>query len=153
MKLYLARHGEAQNGIDDFSRALSDKGVREVTALATTLKTKGIHIGRALHSGKLRAQQTAEILADNLMPSSTLEAIEGINPEDSPEAFAETLSALPTDTLIVGHLPFMGYMVSLLITGDARRSPENFQAGTIVCLEQDNNGKWKKVWTAHPSST
>ena len=151
MKLYLARHGEALNGTDDFSRALSEKGRRDVTALANVLKKKGIHFARALHSGKLRAQQTAEILADILMSASSLEAIDGINPEDDPEAYGLTLESLSSDTLVVGHLPFMGYMVSYLTTGDTRRSPENFEAGTVVCLEHDTNGKWKKLWTAHPS--
>ena len=86
------------------------------------------------------------------MPATTLDAIAGINPEDDPQAFAETLATLEPDTLVVGHLPFMGYMVSLLTTGDMRRSPENFEPGTVACLERADHGKWKKLWVIHPSA-
>ncbi len=152
MKIYLARHGDYLNGNDDFTRGLSERGRRDIAAVANALKEKGVTIHRTIHSRRLRAQQTAEILADTLMSSSVLDMVEGITPNDEPDEFiAETFAKLPTDTIVVGHLPFMGRLVSLLLTGDADKSPDNFEAGTVVCMEQTDNSKWTKLWTVHPS--
>jgi len=152
MKIYLARHGDYENGSDDFTRGLSEKGRADINAVAEAPIERGVNIQRTIHSGKLRAQQTAEILADRLMPASILVQVDGISPDDQPDAFiAEKFSDLTADTLIVGHLPFMGRMVSQLLTGNPDQSPQNFEAGTVVCMEQNNAGVWTKVWTIHPS--
>jgi phosphohistidine phosphatase len=152
MIIYLARHGDYLNGNDDFTRGLSERGRTDVAAVAREMKSKGVQIRATLHSGKLRAQQTAEILADELMVSSIISLADGLAPNDDPVAFeALQFPALASDTLIVGHLPFMGLMVSHLLTGDPERSPEAFEAGTVVCLEQAEDGKWSKRWALHPS--
>ena len=152
MIIYLARHGDYLNGNDDFTRGLSDRGRADIAAVAREMKSKGAHISVTLHSGKLRAQQTAEILADELMDSSVISLAEGLAPNDDPVAFEAThFPTMASGTLIVGHLPFMGLMVSHLLTGDPERSPEAFEAGTVVCLEQAEDGTWTKRWTMHPS--
>ena len=144
MIIYLARHGDYLNGNDDFTRGLSERGRTDVAAVAREMKSKGVQIRATLHSGKLRAQQTAEILADELMVSSIISLADGLAPNDDPVAFeALQFPALASDTLIVGHLPFMGLMVSHLL--------EAFEAGTVVCLEQAEDGKWSKRWALHPS--
>ena len=38
MRLYLIQHGEAKSKQDDTERSLTDKGIREVSALAEFLK-------------------------------------------------------------------------------------------------------------------
>lgn len=153
MRLYLARHGDYVSASDDFGRVLSERGRRDIAAIARAMADKGVTISTTLHSGKIRAQQTAEILADALMPASIISMIDGIRPDDDPIAFeASHFGSLADDTLIVGHLPFMGRMVSQLLTGDADRSPHQFEAGTVVCLEERDDGKWSKLWAIHPSS-
>ena len=152
MIIYLARHGDYLNGNNDFTRGLSDRGRNDIAAVAKEMKNKGAHVRATLHSGKLRAQQTAEILADELMLSSIISVAEGLMPNDGPVAFEmQYFSTLASETLVVGHLPFMGLLVSHLLTGDPERAPEAFEAGTIVCLEQAGNGKWSKRWVVHPS--
>lgn len=152
MKLYLARHGDYLNGADDFARVLSERGRQDIENIARVMRDKGISVQTAFHSGKMRAQQTAEILADALMPSSIISMVDGINPEDDPLAFQIThLDSLPDESLVVGHLPFMGKMVSQLITGDAERSPASFEAGTVVCMERSEDDKWARLWTISPS--
>ncbi|MGW8247577.1 MAG: phosphohistidine phosphatase SixA [Acidiferrobacterales bacterium] len=153
MIIYLARHGDYLNGNDDFTRGLSERGRADIAAVARSMKTKGVQVSATLHSGKLRAQQTAEILADELMPSSVISLAEGLAPNDDPVAFEMLhFPTLASETLIVGHLPFMGLMVSHLLTGDPDRSPEAFEAGTVVCLERVGDEKWSKRWVLHPSS-
>lgn len=62
MKLYLVQHGEALSKEQDTKRSLSEQGRREVERMANFLATAGVRVARICHSGKLRAQQTAEIL-------------------------------------------------------------------------------------------
>jgi phosphohistidine phosphatase len=152
MIIYLARHGDYLNGNDDFTRSLSERGRSDIAAVAREMKRKGVHVSATLHSGKLRAQQTAEILADELMPSSIISVAERLAPNDDPVAFEmQYFPKLASKTLIVGHLPFMGLLVSHLLTGDPERAPEAFEAGTVVCLEQAGDGNWSKLWVVHPS--
>jgi phosphohistidine phosphatase len=152
MIIYLARHGDYLNGNDDFTRGLSERGRADIAAVAKEMLNKGVHIRATLHSGKLRAQQTAEIMADELMPSSVISMVEGLAPNDNPVAFEmQHFPRMASETLIVGHLPFMGLLVSHLLTGDPERSPEAFEAGTVVCLNQAEDGKWSKLWAVHPS--
>jgi phosphohistidine phosphatase len=153
MRLYLARHGDYINAADDFGRVLSERGRREIQAVANALSKKNVTLSNTLHSGKMRAQQSAEIFADTLMPSSIISMVEGLRPEDDPTTFeAAQFASIEDGTMIVGHLPFMGRMVSHLLTGDADRDPHVFEAGTVVCLERGENGKWSKSWALHPSS-
>jgi len=152
MIIYLARHGDYLNGNDDFTRGLSERGRNDIAAVANELKNKGVQVRATLHSGKLRAQQTAEILADTLMTSSVISLAEGLAPNDDPVAFElMQFPTLASETLIVGHLPFLGLLVSHLLTGDPERAPEAFAAGTVVCLEQSEDGGWSKRWALHPS--
>lgn len=151
MIIYLARHGEAETGLDDFARRLSERGRADVERVADYLKDhKSVDIARAVYSGKLRAQQTAEILADRLMRATVLEAIDGIKPNDPPAGFLPFLDETHSKTLVVGHLPFMGELVSLLLTGDTRKQPQAFEAGTVACLE-NTDGEWRLNWVVHPS--
>lgn len=152
MKLYLARHGDYVNGGDDFARVLSERGRRDIEKIAEAVRDRGVSVQATFHSGKMRAQQTAEILADTLMSASVITMIEGIKPEDDPLAFQVAhIDTLPDESLVVGHLPFMGRMVSLLLTGDADLGPASFEAGTVVCLEREDGGEWSRAWTIHPS--
>ena len=68
MKLYLVQHGEAKSKDEDEKRPLTDQGRQGVERVAAFLKGAGVETKRVIHSGKLRAEQTAEILA-NLAPS------------------------------------------------------------------------------------
>ena len=67
MDLYLVRHGKAEQGIaDDAARRLTDKGRKAVQRVARRLAEAGVQIDRIEHSGLVRAQETAEILAEGL---------------------------------------------------------------------------------------
>ena len=63
MRLYLVQHGDALPEQVDPERPLSAEGRRDVEAVARLLASAGTRAVRVAHSGKLRAQQTAEVLA------------------------------------------------------------------------------------------
>ncbi len=73
-----------------------------------------------------------------------------INPSDSPEAFAWQMDAWDTDTLVVGHLPFMAKLISYLMIGEEQPPLVSYQPGSIVCLAHDENKRWAVAWMLRP---
>jgi hypothetical protein len=77
MRLYLVQHGDALPEQVDPERPLSAKGRRDVEAVARVLASAGARAVRVAHSGKLRAQQTAEVLTAALAPAAVPEIMTG----------------------------------------------------------------------------
>jgi phosphohistidine phosphatase len=150
MKLYLAQHAEACSKEINPQRPLTDQGRRDTERLAAMLKNAGIRVGRIIHSGKLRAKQTAEQLATALAPGLALETSGLLNPNDNPKAFDWQSESWDTDTLIVGHLPFMAKLVSHLLAEDENRLIAGFTPGSMVCLESHHDGHWQLNWMIRP---
>jgi len=146
MKLYLVQHGEACSKEINPDRPLTDQGKTDIERLAALLKQAGIRVERVIHSGKLRAEQTAEHLVKAIAPGVELETSGLIDPNDNPKAFDWQSESWDTDTLVVGHLPFMAKLVSHLVIEDENRPITAFQPGSIVCLEQNNDVHWQINW-------
>jgi len=69
---------------------------------------------------------------------------------DDVAAFAADLGP-DTNTMLVGHLPFMERMTSYLVTGSIDQPVFKFQNSGIVCLDQDPDTKsWIIIWTLMP---
>ena len=71
----------------DPDRPLTDRGIEDIDLLAVFLANSGIRVQRVIHSGKLRAQQTALRLAKVLAPGVAPEASGLLHPNDNPKAF------------------------------------------------------------------
>ena len=136
MKLYLAQHGEACGKDIDPGRPLTDQGREDIERLAEFLGRAGIEVERVIDSGKLRAAQTADLLAAALAPMAELETNDRIDSNDDPRAF--------------GHLPFLARLVSLLVVEDLDRPIAAYQPGSVVCLELDTDGHWQINWMIRP---
>jgi phosphohistidine phosphatase len=150
MKLYLVQHGEACAKEDDPDRPLTDQGKADIDRLAAFLKQAGIRVERVIHSGKLRAAQTAERLANAIAPGVELESSGIINPNDNPKAFDWQSDSWDRDTLVVGHLPFMAKLVSHLVIDDENRSITAYRPGSVVCLEREDGTHWQLDWMVRP---
>ena len=150
MKVYLVQHGEAATKDVAPERPLTETGQFDVQRVAATLKQAGVEVDRVIHSGKLRARQTAEILAEALAPRSQPEVSDLINPNDDPAIFAAQVNDWHGDTLVVGHLPFMARLVAYLVAGDAERSLVIYQPGSVVCLETFDARSWQINWLLRP---
>lgn len=146
MKVYLIRHGEAVSSDVDPQRPLSDSGRAEVRKVASFIRPLKISIEQIWHSGKLRAAQTAEILAGAVKVEKGCVAREGLGPNSDPSTIADELEAYDTDLMIVGHLPFLGNLTSLLAAGRETADIVEFDAGAIVCLNRRDPGVWRIGW-------
>jgi len=157
MRLYLVQHGTAVPKDEHPERPLSETGRKDVARLASFLARSRISVARVLHSGKLRAQETALILAETLGPGRiTEQSLYPIAPNDPTDALFEAIEAWPEegaigDVMVVGHLPYMSRLVSRLVCGDEDETVLHFQPGTVVALERGDNGDgWIVAWAVRP---
>ena len=150
MKLYLVRHGDylvdAVQGLD----VLSEQGTNDIIQMTHFLKPLNISVSTILHSEKNRAQQTAALLADGFVSQTPPLQHEGLRPDDDVSMIANEIIQMNDDVVLVGHLPFMGKLVSYLLTGSEDKELVNFQTCTLVCLEQINRATWTIKWMLSP---
>ena len=151
MKLYLVQHGDALPGEVHAARPLSDRGRADTERTAAMLGAAKVRVARVFHSGKNRARQTAELLAAALAPHSESEAIDAIKPLDDVESFAHVLAGWTEDTMVIGHLPFMAKLVSLLLCGDQEAMLCSYEPGSVVCLERVGQARWGLAWMVRPA--
>lgn len=150
MRIYLVQHGESVSAEVDPARPLSEQGKQDIKRLAAFLKRAGVRVSKVIHSGKARARQTAEILAEAMATPDLIETSPRINPNDPVEAFAQQIPSWDEDTLVVGHLPFLAKLVSRLVTGLEGKTIVSYHPGSLVCLEPDEMGSWKVAWMIRP---
>ena len=149
MKIYLVQHGDALAKDIDPDRPLSETGQLDVKLVASFLVGR-MEVSRVIHSGKTRAQQTAELLVGSVAGELPVEAIDGINPNDSVEAFAQQVMNWNENVLVVGHLPFMAKLVTWLVIDSVDVSLVSYQPGSVVCLESAEDGHWQLQWMIRP---
>ena len=138
--LYLVRHGEAKPKEEDPERPLSEAGEDDVVRMAVWAAETGIHVVAIRHSGKLRAQQTAQIFSERLLEAPVPQAVSGLSPNDDVQPIAKQLQSEKGPIMLVGHLPFLQRLASLLITEDADTSVVTLDAGALLALAKNENG-------------
>lgn len=96
MKIYLVQHGESLGKEIDPQQSLNQKGTIDIERLGHFLAKKKIGIFHLYHSGKRRAEQTAEILASNLAFSGEIKFHREMEPLDDVNPIAlKSKSAAP----------------------------------------------------------
>ena len=152
MNVYLMQHGEATAEADDPARPLTAAGRTTVSVVAARAETAGVRVERIIHSGKLRAEQTAQILAAAIGDGSA-EARDGLAPNDPVTPIVEQLSELAADGSVacVGHLPFLDRLASALVADDEAAQVISFQMGGLVKLVPKTDGAGYAVaWVLAP---
>lgn len=149
MNLYLVQHAESMPKDQNPERPLSDKGRADMERMAGWFSSSNaFRPSRILHSGKLRAQQTAEALAGGI--DIVAEAVEGLAPLDDPAIWADRLTGMSESLVLVGHLPHLSKLASRLLSGDEEAGVFAFQMGGIVCLQRGEEGDWSLAWMVTP---
>jgi len=134
--VYLVRHGMAKSSVEDPKRGLTTGGEKDIAKVAASLKKRGVTVDNVFHSPKKRASQTAHIIAEVIRSGLSPEVSDGLLPEDDAEQWLDRLEDMDCDTMLVGHLPYMGILTSLLRCGDGDNAVEEFSPGTVICLER-----------------
>jgi phosphohistidine phosphatase len=153
LDVYLIQHAESKPKEEDPARPLTAQGRNNVENVGAHLVRLQVGFDRVFHSGKLRAQQTAEILGGLL--NIRVEAYAGLEPTDPVAPIMRWLSEQAKHGLksiaIVGHLPFLDKLASVLVTGSESVGVVAFQYGGVVRLVPKGEGEGYRVrWVLAP---
>lgn len=151
MRLYLVQHAEAKSKEEDPSRPLTEKGFETIRNMASYAeKYLRIQVDQIIHSGKLRAKQTALVLAAHLYPTKGMAVDESLEPLANPNIWKERLTEIKTNIILVGHLPHLSKLAGQLLYMGESREVVTFKMGGILCLVKDEDGHWTIQWMVTP---
>jgi phosphohistidine phosphatase len=110
--IWFLRHGEAEDGDDDFARPLTEKGERQSRDAGAALAALGVEFELCLTSPRVRARDTARLACESLGVEVTVEdRLSGGNFDPL------ELAAGLDDVLLVGHEPDFSDAVGELTGG------------------------------------
>lgn len=146
------QHGQAASEVEDPARPLTETGREAVTRVANRAHAAGLTVDLVVHSGKRRAEQTAELLSV-AVSAGRLEARDGLSPNSPVEPVAAWLEGLDVSSVaVVGHLPFLDRLASLLVAGDESAQPVRFSNGGLVKLEPRSTARgFCLAWAITPA--
>ncbi len=151
MQLYLVQHAEAKMEREDPDRPLTERGREDIRRVASYVAENiEVRVHQILHSGKSRARQTAEVLAEHLHPPGGVQQTEGLSPLDEPEILGKEMADFAGEVILVGHLPHMERLAGYLICGDEGVKPVDFKNGGVVALTREESGLWSVKWIIIP---
>lgn len=163
MKIYLLRHGTAQEreeaigkGLPDAERALLPKGKEKNLEMLNWFKDQGIEFDALMSSPYRRALQTAEQMRPVVKGDLHLAVVELI-PSAPVASFGQWLKTLNKNyrsILVVGHEPMLSGFASWLCAGAMSSFIELKKSGCL-CLEveslQDLSARSAELkWTVNP---
>lgn len=150
MLLYLVQHAESLSKEEDPTQSLSEKGIENIKKVANYVVGLNIGVNQIFHSEKLRAMQTAQVLADFIKTGNGVSETDGLAPLDDPQIWFERVSKMKEDVMLVGHLPHLSKLASLLLCGDKEKNIIDFKRAGIVCLKRFEDGNWSVEWMIIP---
>jgi len=154
MDVYLMQHGVAVPAEEDPSRPLTAAGRDEVRQVAAAAAAAGVRADVCVHSGKVRAEQTAAILAGAV--GARVHVGDGLGPSDPVGPVADWLQGQAAGrpdgaVLVVGHLPFLDRLASLLLTGDPDLHVVRFRnAGLVKLVSKPDSPGYSVAWILTP---
>ena len=107
MRVYLVQHGASKSEQEDPQRRLTDRGVAEVQNGANFLRTLKLAVHAVWHSGKVRAQQTGELLAEAVAAGDRIVQREGLGPKDQVATAKKAPEQTAGDIVIAGTCHFL----------------------------------------------
>jgi len=150
MKLYLVQHAKAAPKEVNPQRSLTEEGRRDVQKVAAFIKPLNLCVDYLWHSGKRRAAETAELLAEVIEIKEATIARDGLGPNDDVTTLKDELALSQEHIMVVGHLPFLSKLASLLLAGSESAKTIAFKNGGIVCLNRSETNQWQVDWVVTP---
>ena len=116
-------------------------------------RANAVGVEEIRHSTKLRARQTAEIIANAIGRGTTLKEVEGLEPLADVTGITAELRSREGDLMLVGHLPHLERLTANLLTGRPDADGFDFAASGVLCLQRQESGDgltWRVEWMLDP---
>lgn len=151
MKLYLARHGQADSPEPDAPTSLTTQGKTDVERVGLELARRNLNIQQIWYSPKTRTRQTAEIYAENLgiKPLNLIEKNTLLIDAAIDLLYHNILELKINNLLLVSHEPLLNELSSFLVGDMADLSTIFFPTSGVAAFEQGLHWKW--LWLLEPS--
>ncbi len=142
--IYLVHHADAVGPEIEPQRPLSSAGRNHAEQLAVAAAARGVKPVAIWHSGKLRAKQTAEPFLRLCNPLAEFSAIRGLQPTDPPGSIKDLVTGEQREVMLVGHMPNLPRVLTLLVRGD-ESSLLSFPLHGVIALESVGD-HWVERW-------
>ncbi len=142
--IYLVHHADAVGPEVEPQRPLSIAGRNHAEQLAVAAAARGVKPVAIWHSGKLRAKQTAEPFLRLCNPLAEFSAIRGLQPTDPPGSIKDLVTGEQREVMLVGHMPNLPRVLTLLVRGD-ESSLLSFPLHGAIALEPVGE-HWVERW-------
>jgi phosphohistidine phosphatase len=144
MELLVIRHATAVERIegasdaDDAARPLTERGRRRFRRVVRGLRRLKLDVDRVVHSPWTRAAQTADLLGR--LVDGDLDDARRVSPHlaapPRAELFTDLAAAGGDRIAVIGHEPWLGDLLSLLLTGStAHADTLPFKKGGVAWLD------------------
>lgn len=134
MKIWILRHGQAEpHAAKDAQRNLTELGRQEALVVGQRLQNEPLDV--ILASPYVRAQQTAELVREQVNLRRGVVTVDWATPDDDPLAVLDHLAERSeANILLVSHQPLVGQLLSLAIDGH-RQAHYPMPTAGLACLE------------------
>jgi len=154
MKLYVVRHGIAEDGAPDLpdeERRLTEEGRDELRRSVEGLAAFGLRLDAVLTSPLVRARETAALLRKGI-PGPPPAVLPDLAPGGDLGRVLRAVEGVGERVAVVGHEPGLGCLVSLALFGQETDATP-LRKGGVVCLRFDappRPGRAALVWALTP---
>jgi phosphohistidine phosphatase len=158
MQVLIMRHGDAAlEAASDAERPLTVRGRDESRLMACWLSNKKFDTDRVLVSPYLRAQQTLDVLREEMVLPDGEDRLPELTPGGDVEMVGCYLQALANEglvsVLVISHLPLVGYLVADLCP---QEQAPMFATSAVACVELDaaagnGQGNGRLIWQVSPA--
>lgn len=134
MRVWVLRHGQAEaHAVKDAHRRLTELGRQEALTMGLRLQDEALDI--ILASPYVRAQQTAELVREQVKLRRGIVTVDWATPDDDPLAVLDHLAERSeANILLVSHQPLVGQLLSLAIDGH-RQAHYPMPTAGLACLD------------------
>ncbi len=140
-RIYLVRHGVAEDIAPsgrDVDRRLTEDGRRRLERTLERMRRLDVSIDLLVSSPRVRAVQTADVLAAGLSPVRR-EIWSDLDCGVDQLALSARIDAEPPgrSVMLVGHQPDCSALLSYWLCGRPTAFPSKFRKGAIACVQAD----------------
>jgi phosphohistidine phosphatase len=141
MRILLVRHSDAVSGggeLDDAARWLSLGGRQKARRVGEALADMGLSITTFVSSPRVRAVQTAEIIAEAMGFTGVVESLPSLSFSVPASRAAHDLAGLSGNVAAFGHMPTIAEIAGRLCR---RGAPASFAPSEAILIE-DQHALW-----------